>query len=209
MGGKSFFPEKMTDIPSQNDIIIAADSGCKALSLFCEKVKKISPDIIVGDMDSYAIEESKSIFPDAEYITVPARKDSTDTALAVDTAIAHGCGEIVIAGGLGGRLDHTLAVVFLLEYIKDRGAYAILTDGKNRAYLAKKENPITRGRKYISLIPLDREIFDVRMDNSFSYPYKADTLERMQFPTISNELCSEKGTIFVGSGNALIIETED
>ena len=51
-GGKAFCAEKMTDIPKDCDLVIAADSGCETLQQFSEKVKKISPDIILGDMDS-------------------------------------------------------------------------------------------------------------------------------------------------------------
>ena len=52
-GGTGFSPEYMTDIPAEDDIIIAADSGCRILSEFSEKMHKIDPDIILGDMDSY------------------------------------------------------------------------------------------------------------------------------------------------------------
>ena len=45
MGGKNFFPEFLTDIPCENDLVIAADSGLYALSLFCEKVKKYLPTL--------------------------------------------------------------------------------------------------------------------------------------------------------------------
>lgn len=209
MGGKNFSPEHMTDIPEDNDLIVAADSGCFALSLFCEKVKKISPDIILGDMDSFDLSESRMMFPDSRFITLPAKKDKTDTALAVDVALDNGCKTIFIAGGVGGRLDHTLAVVYLLEYIREKGADGILTDGKNRVYLAKEENLIRNKRKYVSLIPLDKTIYGVGMDENFEYPYKAEQLERSNFPTISNELTSDSGYIYVKSGSALIIETED
>lgn len=209
MGGKSFFPERMTDIPRDGDFVVAADSGCKALSLFCEKVEKISPDIILGDMDSFDLSESKLIFPDSHFVTLPAKKDKTDTALAVDTALEAGCGKIVIAGGIGGRLDHTLAVVYLLEYIREKGAQGILTDGKNRVYLAKEKNHICAGRKYVSLIPLDETVCGVKFDTSFAYPFETQTLKRSIFPTISNELTEEGGFIYVQSGSALIIETED
>ncbi len=171
-GGKAFCAEKMTDVPCDDDLIIAADSGCDTLRIFSEKIKNVSPDIILGDMDSYS-QDKLSLFPDALFMPFPPEKDDTDTGLAVDTALSFGCAEIIIVGGLGGRLDHTLANVFLLEHIRCSGARGVITDGKNRAYLAEKENVFKLSeRKYLSLIPLDDKLSSVEMDDRFKYPYK-------------------------------------
>ena len=183
-GGVGFCPEKMTLIPDDDDLVIAADSGCSALLQFCERVKKISPHIVLGDMDSFDKKESLENFPNAEFLSFPPEKDDTDTALAVDTALEHGCLEIILVCGLGGRLDHTLAIVYLLEHIRARGAEAFVTDGKNLAYLAKRQNVVKHGgRKYVSLIPLDKTLHGVKMDG-FYYPLDAATLERSRFLSI-------------------------
>lgn len=208
-GGKDFCPEKMTDLPTERDIIIAADSGCSLIERFGKTHYKISPDLILGDMDSYKGESIESLFPNAKFVSFPPEKDDTDTALAVSVALEMGCKKIVIAGGLGGRLDHTLANVYLLEYIKGEGADAIITDGKNRAYLAKEENIIDGCRKYLSLIPLDECIHGVFMDESFKYPFEADILYRKRFVTVSNEIKYEKATLKLKSGSALIVESGD
>ena len=205
-GGKGFCAEKMTDIPEACDLIIAADSGCLTLAEFSSSVKKTDPDIILGDMDSYSKDEIEKF--DSTFLPFPPEKDDTDTAIAVDVALSFGCREIIIAGGLGGRLDHTLANVFLLENIKKRGARGIITDGKNRAYLAEKENFFNNGtRKYLSLIPLDEEISDICMDG-FKYPFKASKLLRQRFVTVSNEI-EKQAKITLGSGLALIVESGD
>lgn len=208
-GGKTFCAEKMTDIPSDCDLIIAADSGCDTLRKFSEDVKTIVPDIILGDMDSYP-KDKISQFPDAVFCSFPPEKDDTDTGLAVDTALSFGCKEIIIVGGLGGRLDHTLANVFLLENIRKSGACGVITDGKNRAYLAEKENSfMLSSRKYLSLIPLDEEVYAIEMDDRFKYPYKTEKLSRRRFVTVSNEVRKDGAKITVGSGCALIIESGD
>lgn len=207
-GGKAFCAEKMTDIPKDCDLVIAADSGCETLQQFSEKVKKLSPDIILGDMDSYK-NFSMSDYPDAVFLPFPPEKDDTDTGLAVDVAKSFGCSEIIIAGGLGGRLDHTLANVFLLEDIRNSGARGIITDGKNRAYLAEKENFFSAsGRKYLSIIPLDDIIEGVTMDG-FKYPYSAATMHRNRFVTISNEVQRDGAKVTVERGSALIVESGD
>lgn len=51
-------------------------------------------------------------------------KDDTDMALAVEDAVANGCEEIVIFGGLGGaRMSHTLLMSSL--YIDLRGKASV------------------------------------------------------------------------------------
>jgi len=56
-----------------------------------------------------------------EILKFPAEKDMTDTELAVNTAIDRGYKNIVIIGGTGTRLDHTLSNIFLLKLMLDRG----------------------------------------------------------------------------------------
>ena len=96
---------------SEADLIIAADSVYNNASRL-----GVRPGLLLGDLDSI---DRKKIAPDElehiENIIVPAIKDDTDTQLAVDTALERGADEIIIIGGLGGRLDHTLSTVFLLE----------------------------------------------------------------------------------------------
>lgn len=208
-GGKDFCPEKMTDLPEKDDVVIAADSGCSLIAKFSKAHFDISPDIILGDMDSYKGESTEKLFPDAVFAQFPPEKDDTDTALAVSVALEMGCGEIIIAGGLGGRLDHTLANVYILEYIKENGADAVITDGKNRAYLAKNKNIISTARKYVSLIPLDDVVYGIYMDEGFKYPFSAEKLCRKRFVTVSNELVKESATLTLEKGLALIVESGD
>ena len=103
-------------IPESENLIIAADSGCESLRAF-----GIAPDYVMGDMDSFAASRAKEMFPDAELIEFPPEKDYTDTKICLDFAIEKGCRDIVIMGGLGGRIDHTLANINLLRYDARKG----------------------------------------------------------------------------------------
>ena len=207
-GGAQFYPERIDFPVNDGDFVIAADSGCKNLFSYCEKVKRISPDIILGDMDSYD-GDIKNDFPDARFISFPPEKDDTDTSLAVKFALEKGFCDIVIMGGLGGRLDHTLANAFLLEYIKDKGAKGIITDGKNITFLAENKNFLEKGsKKYVSVIPLDREVERVTM-RGFKYNMNKEKLQRCFFITVSNEFVSQKAIIEIDGGSALIILSED
>lgn len=88
-----------------SDYILCADSGYK----HCEKIG-ITPNILIGDFDS--IED----IPQGIIIKKLAEdKDYTDTNVCLDKAIFQGFKEILLVGMLGGRVDHSLANVQLLD----------------------------------------------------------------------------------------------
>ena len=105
--------------PLPGDLIIAADAGyrvCQALG--------IVPDLLLGDFDSM---EQPTDF--ANIHRSPVEKDDTDTMLAVKTALEQGCDTVYLYGGTGGkRLDHTLANLQTLLYLRRRGARGWLYD---------------------------------------------------------------------------------
>ena len=200
---------------SEADLIIAADSGYNNASRL-----GVRPGLLLGDLDSI---DRKKLAPDElehiEKIIVPAIKDDTDTQLAVDTAISRGADEIYIIGGLGGRLDHTLSSVFLLEYIADRGADAVMTDGQSRVRVMKTagepvslEIPKTfdgeNGFKYLSVVPLTDECEGVRISGVF-YPLDGVTLKRSYSYAVSNEITSDHAEITLERGTMLVIESRD
>lgn len=105
--------------PQPGDLILAADGGyrhCQAAGL--------RPDRVLGDFDSLgAPPEGVPADP------FPVEKDDTDTMLAVKTGLEQGCGEFYLYGGTGGkRLDHTLANLQTLLYLRRRGARGYLYD---------------------------------------------------------------------------------
>lgn len=105
--------------PAPGDFVIAADAGYKT----CLQTG-IIPDLLLGDFDSM---EAPADF--ANICRSPVEKDDTDTMLAVKTALGRGCDTIYIYGGTGGeRLDHTLANLQTLLYIRRHGARGWLYD---------------------------------------------------------------------------------
>lgn len=105
--------------PEGNDFVIAADAGYQT----CRQLG-IVPDLLLGDFDSM---EEPVGFPHIQ--RVPVEKDDTDTMLAVKTALERECGTVYLYGGTGGRrLDHTLANLQSLLYLRRRGARGYLYD---------------------------------------------------------------------------------
>ena len=101
------------------DLVIAADAGYRT----CRELG-IVPDLLLGDFDSM---DQPTDF--ANIHRSPVEKDDTDTMLAVKTGLEQGCREFHLYGGTGGRrLDHTLANLQTLLYLRRRGARGYLYD---------------------------------------------------------------------------------
>lgn len=109
--------EQEFPVPGPGDLLIAADGGYASLS-----ARGITPDLVVGDFDSLGH------VPDHPNLHVlPCVKDDTDMAHAVSHALTLGYTRFVLLGGIGGRLDHTVANLQLLGHIAAQGGRGILT----------------------------------------------------------------------------------
>lgn len=102
---------------NDDDYIISVDGGYRHLSGLGVKC-----DYFLGDFDSL------NAIPEWVNEIYPSEKDDTDTMLAVKHGLLKGFDCFMILGGLGGRLDHTMANISSLEYLKSHGAYGILAD---------------------------------------------------------------------------------
>ncbi|NCC87284.1 MAG: thiamine diphosphokinase [Clostridia bacterium] len=100
----------------KDDFVIAADGGYEYL-----KKLNIKANILLGDFDSLS-----EIPNHPNIIKHPKQKDDTDMILAVETGLELGYKYFVIYGGLGGRLDHTIANIQTITYISRQGATAYL-----------------------------------------------------------------------------------
>ncbi|BBD43170.1 thiamine diphosphokinase [Streptococcus anginosus] len=92
------------------DLFIGVDGG----SLFLIE-QGICPDLAVGDFDSVSEEELALICSQSkEVLRAQPEKDDTDLELAVKVVFArYPQAQVTIFGAFGGRLDHTLANIFL------------------------------------------------------------------------------------------------
>ena len=203
--GGSIFPENITEKPEENDICIAADSGYSN----AQKLG-VRPQILVGDFDSLSDDKRNSVPEGTKIITVPAEKDFTDTQLAVKTAIESGAGNIVIIGGLDGRLDHTLSNLAILESLYESNIRAIITNGANRIrYIKSSSDLIARSRfKYLSVIACDDKVKGVSVEGC-KYPLKNATLSNKFQYAISNEILKNCALVSVKKGGIYIVESTD
>ena len=200
--GGEIFPENITEKAKAGDLKIAADGGYKNAMRLVERV-----DIILGDFDSL---DKYTADKDTEIIKVPAEKDFTDTQLAVETAISRGADEIVIIGGLSGRLDHTMSNISILEDLSTRRVHALITDGNNRIrFVNSTSTLIAKSKyKYVSILLASEKAKGVSAEGC-KYPLKNAKLERNMQYAISNEIDGNCALISVRKGALYIIESRD
>lgn len=110
----------------ENDFILCADAGYRLAQQI-----DVKPDIVIGDFDSMDAPDGEKI------IRHPVIKDDTDTILCVNHAMELGLRSFLIVGGIGGRLDHTIANLQTLGYIVERGGQAGLCDGSQQIWAVK------------------------------------------------------------------------
>ena len=200
--GGTVHTESITEHPKADDLSIAADSGYHTAVALGERV-----DLLLGDFDSIGdVPRDSGI----EIQQVPAEKDYTDTQLAVEIAIDRGATDIIIIGGLSGRLDHTLSTLAILEELHARKVYGIVTDGQSRArYMKSSSTLIARSPyKYLSLIAADEVVKGVDIEGC-KYPLKKATLRRCHQFAVSNEITGNVAFIAVKKGGVYIIESRD
>lgn len=89
---------------SDSDLLVCVDGGanhCLAHGL--------SPDILIGDLDSLDSEVARSIqATNAECIEFPSKKNASDLELALQLLSERPITEVVLLGMSGGRTDHFL-----------------------------------------------------------------------------------------------------
>ena len=178
-----------------DDLIIAADAGY----IMTEKLG-ITPDIILGDFDSLGF------VPDAkDIIKHPVKKDDTDMLLAVKTGLGRGFKRFVIYGGVGGRLDHTLANLQTLSFIVSNGGVGFLC-GDDFTAMALSSGSV----KFSDEAKGSISVFSATTDCEVTERNLLYGLENAKitfdFPLgVSNEFIGEEAEIKVHNGIAYII----
>lgn len=193
-----------------DDFIICADGGYSHA-----RAAGIVPHLVIGDFDSidYAYiknDLARSGLTECRIARVAAEKDDTDTMICVKYGIEQGYDEFIILGGLGGRLDHTVANLQTMCYAVEHRKTIWFLDGKNRATLRAPGSLSIEARKdcKISLFAFGESCEGVTI-SGVKYPLR-DHLLKNDFPLgVSNEFIEKKAEISHTSGKLLIILSQD
>ncbi len=183
--------------------IICADGGTRhALAL------GLTPHLIVGDLDSVPAEVIQRLESEGTpVIRFPRDKDQTDLELALEYAIRSGGEDILLLGLLGGRLDQTLANIFLLALPEWDRARLWLADGPDTAYLLRSGDTLTlegEPGNTVSLLPLTPTVKGVST-GGLRWPLQDATLYFGRTLTVSNELVGRETEVKVGEGRMMVI----
>ena len=185
------------------DLLLCADSGYAAAVRY-----GMEPDMTLGDFDSMDEKETGSSLR----IRFPVKKDDTDLRLCMKEGWKRGYREFRIGGGLGGRFDHTLANLAVLEDLARRGLSALLDSGRARARFlihGRVEIPREDRFRYLSLLPAGTRSTGVSL-SGVKYPLTNATLYRRRAGfSVSNEITAPSAALSLRSGPLWILETGD
>jgi thiamine pyrophosphokinase len=191
-------------IPNESfDKYIGVDRG----SLFLvEKGYQLA--LAIGDFDSVSkIELEKISVSTDRLIKLPAEKDLTDLEAALDFVLEYFAdAEIVIAGALGGRLDHLLTNA----YLATRPKYQALAPKMNlvdRQNLVPGQHLLKRKLTYQYVGFVQVETKDSLAIEEAKYPLKAE--DNFSQIYASNEFISDQMKVSFNQGMVIVIYSGD
>lgn len=199
-------------IPTTEDIIhrhgkyikwIGVDRGAFILA-----EAGISMEKAVGDFDSVSPGEWEKIKTAVQLPDIfPPEKNETDLELAVSFAEKQKPEQIVLVGGTGGRLDHFLSAVHLMEM---SGSSLTIEDKVNRMFsLEAGRHCVSRSSfPYVSFLPATETVEDLTL-KGFRYDLANKNLTKKSTLCISNEWKYTEAEVYFRTGRLLMIESRD
>lgn len=207
LNGKIKNYDYIKDIINKNnyDYIICADGGANH-----SYKMGIIPDYIIGDLDSISskiIDFYKS--KDVKFEKFPSKKDETDTEICIYLASKLNAKEIDFIGALGGRIDHMIANINLLYYVRSKGIFTRIISEKEDIYIAIDEEISINGDigDTISVIPLNGDAKGVTL-KQLEYPLNNYNMKFSVPLGISNVMLDKKCSIKVEQGSLIIIKNK-
>jgi thiamine pyrophosphokinase len=129
--------------------------------------------------------------------------------LAINLAAERGASEVVILGGSGSRLDHTLANIMLLSNLLNRGIKGCLEDANNRIYLIRDRIAVKKqDNRKVSLLSLSPAVEGLTT-KGLEYKLENAVLKFGSSFGISNEFIEETAEITIKKGLLLVFVSKD
>ena len=189
------------------DLFIGVDRG----SLFLIE-QGICPDLAVGDFDSVSEEELALICSQSkEVLQAQPEKNDTDLELAVKTVfVRYPQAQVTIFGAFGGRLDHTLANIFLPSNpeITPYMQQIRLCNAQNQlCYCPQGRHEVkpVAGMNYLAFMPADNSRLSIE---GAKYPLNESNYFFKKVYA-SNEFIDEPVFLECQSGYVIIIYSKD
>ena len=196
VGAMSLTPD-LRPYPVQGDYVIAADRGFDSLVAY-----GVRPDLAVGDFDSLGHRPNHP-----NVIQLPAEKDDTDMVFALRKGLELGYRRFVLLGGVGGRLEHTLGNLQLLDWLACQGGQGFLAGEKTAATCIRDGMSVTFPPSmtgYLSVLCNSGTAEGVDL-TGLKYPLNGYTLTG-SFPLgVSNQFLGQEASVSVKQGSLLLI----
>lgn len=189
------------ELAKKPDLLIAVDYG----GFYCDELE-IIPQVLIGDFDSLSSPiVDKLMNAGVRVIPYSPRKDETDMELALDLAILEGSSSIIILGGLGRRLDHTLSNMgLLLKALAQKVDVHLLDEAHDITAINHRIVLERRTGWAVSLIPLTVKVSGVTT-SGLMYPLDKADLLLEKSRGIHNEFTAEIATVEVTEGILWVI----
>ncbi len=106
-----FYREHFRQHYVEGDVVYCANGGSRIA-----REAGVTPDFIIGDLDSMATGSKTKKVEEAKKIVYPEEKDFSDFELILGKLRETSVNRVIVYGALGGRIDHELINVLLLVY---------------------------------------------------------------------------------------------
>ena len=202
IGASEFYEESI--IKDKEDLLILADGGYNNY-LKLKNYNLDDVDLLIGDFDSLDKNKIK-LTNKAKIITLNPIKDDTDIFDAIKYGLDMGYNEFYMYGCLGGRIEHSIANIQILSYLKENNANGYLVDRSKIIRVIKNEKIEFDNtyKGYISIFSLVNECSGVTIKN-LKYEIENHILTE-SFPLgIDNEFIGKCSSVEVKKGKLLVI----
>jgi thiamine pyrophosphokinase len=195
--------ERYGHLVRPDDLIIAADGGASVAQQL-----GLVPQVVIGDMDSLSPELCSQLEErGCQLVDHPARKDETDTELAIQYALEQGAREILLLGATGDRLDHTLANVFLLGMPGLDAVQAKIVAGNTEIWLLRGGGEFeVHGQPgdIVTLLPLGQDAIGIESEG-LEWALHDDTLQFGLARGVSNVMTADTAHLTLREGLLLVL----
>ncbi len=193
----------IADYSKDADIVICADGGARHLFN-----KGLTPDIIIGDLDSIDTDILKQFQELGVSLQKhPTHKDKSDTELAIEFAIEKGANDIVLLGATGNRIDHSMANIMLLYRLLNQNINVVIIDSHNEVFITKNVLRLNNKKGcFISIIPLTNSKITLK---GFEYDTNNVDFNLGSTLGVSNVIVDKEGLVKVEKGACLVIRSKD
>ncbi len=184
-----------------DDTIVSVDGGIRHL-----RELGMTPHIIIGDMDSIDRDLLQQIRKKGvEILYFPPAKDETDLELALNMLEERGYTDCLLVAALGGRIDQTLANIWLLAERHHSDFKITADDGCEKVEVIFNNIKLTGSRgDTVSLIPFAGPVTGITTEG-LQYPLENETLFPEKTRGLSNVMQGEQARIHIKSGKLICV----